>query len=75
VRAAPTSDSSSITPGRIGFGCYRVDDETPGHREALVAALDAGCTLIDTSTNYTDGRSSGRCWASSRRAIRNAARA
>jgi aryl-alcohol dehydrogenase-like predicted oxidoreductase len=43
--------------GRIGFGGYRVDDETPGHREALVAALEAGCTLIDTSTNYTDGRS------------------
>jgi aryl-alcohol dehydrogenase-like predicted oxidoreductase len=43
--------------GRIGFGGYRVDDRTAGHREALERALDAGCTLIDTSTNYTDGGS------------------
>jgi aryl-alcohol dehydrogenase-like predicted oxidoreductase len=42
---------------RVGFGGYRVDDRTPEHREALEAALDAGCTLIDTSTNYTDGGS------------------
>jgi aryl-alcohol dehydrogenase-like predicted oxidoreductase len=41
----------------VGFGCYRVDDETPEHRQALVSALLAGCTLIDTSTNYTDGGS------------------
>ncbi|HET8948801.1 MAG TPA: aldo/keto reductase, partial [Candidatus Polarisedimenticolia bacterium] len=43
--------------GRIGFGCYRVDDRTPAHRTALENALDAGCRLIDTSTNYTDGGS------------------
>jgi aryl-alcohol dehydrogenase-like predicted oxidoreductase len=43
--------------GRIGFGSYRVDDETPGHRRALRRALDNACTLIDTSTNYTDGGS------------------
>jgi len=48
---------TDLTVSRIGFGCYRVDDETPEHREALVNALEAGCTLIDTSTNYTDGRS------------------
>ncbi len=48
---------TGLTVSRIGFGCYRVDDETPEHREALVKALEAGCTLIDTSTNYTDGRS------------------
>jgi aryl-alcohol dehydrogenase-like predicted oxidoreductase len=42
---------------RLGFGCYRVDDETPAHREALEAALLSGCTLIDTSTNYADGAS------------------
>jgi uncharacterized protein YyaL (SSP411 family)/aryl-alcohol dehydrogenase-like predicted oxidoreductase len=46
-----------LTVSRIGFGCYRVDDETPEHREALVKALLLGCTLIDTSTNYTDGGS------------------
>ncbi len=49
--------STGLTVSRLGFGCYRVDDETPEHREALTAALQAGCTLIDTSTNYTDGRS------------------
>ena len=42
---------------RLGFGCYRVDDRTPAHRKALERALDAGCNLIDTSTNYTDGAS------------------
>ncbi len=42
---------------RIGFGCYRVDDETPDHRAALRLALESGCRLIDTSTNYTDGAS------------------
>ncbi len=42
---------------RLGFGCYRVDDETPDHREALIQALQGGCSLIDTSTNYMDGSS------------------
>jgi hypothetical protein len=46
-----------LTVSRIGFGSYRVDDATPDHRQALVAALAAGCNLIDTSTNYTDGGS------------------
>ena len=49
--------STGLTVSRLGFGGYRVDDETPAHREALIAALQAGCTLIDTSTNYTDGGS------------------
>ena len=48
---------TGLTVSRIGFGGYRVDDETPEHREALVNALEAGCNLIDTSTNYTDGDS------------------
>jgi aryl-alcohol dehydrogenase-like predicted oxidoreductase len=42
---------------RLGFGCYRVDDRTPAQRQALERALGAGCRLIDTSTNYTDGGS------------------
>jgi len=41
----------------LGFGAYRVDDETPEHRQALEKALGEGCNLIDTSTNYTDGAS------------------
>jgi uncharacterized protein YyaL (SSP411 family)/aryl-alcohol dehydrogenase-like predicted oxidoreductase len=48
---------TGLTVSRLGFGGYRVDDETPEHREALIAALAAGCNLIDTSTNYTDGGS------------------
>jgi len=48
---------AGLTVSHIGFGCYRVDDETPEHREALVKALEEGCILIDTSTNYTDGGS------------------
>jgi hypothetical protein len=49
--------NTGLTVSRIGFGSYRVDDATPGHREALEAALAAGCNLIDTSTNYADGGS------------------
>ena len=49
--------STGLTVSRLGFGGYRVDDETPEHAAALDAALDAGCNLIDTSTNYTDGAS------------------
>jgi uncharacterized protein len=48
---------TGLTVSRVGFGCYRVDDVTPEHREALEVALAAGCNLIDTSTNYTDGGS------------------
>ncbi|HET9317536.1 MAG TPA: aldo/keto reductase [Vicinamibacteria bacterium] len=48
---------SGLTVSRLGFGGYRVDDETPVHRAALVRALRAGCNLVDTSTNYTDGGS------------------
>ena len=49
--------SSGLLASRIGFGSYRVEDETPDHRQALQAALLSGCNLIDTSTNYTDGGS------------------
>lgn len=41
----------------VGFGCYRVDDRMPRHREALRRALLAGVNLVDTSTNYGDGHS------------------
>ena len=39
----------------VGFGCYRVGTHNAQHRAALSAALAAGCNVIDTSTNYTDG--------------------
>ena len=41
----------------VGFGCYRVDDRVPRHREALRLALLSGVNLVDTSTNYGDGHS------------------
>jgi len=52
--------ATGLNISKVGFGCYRVDDETPAHREALTRALRSGCNLIDTSTNYTDGASE-RC--------------
>lgn len=45
----------SVSP--IGFGGYRVRDDSPLHRRALADALRGGVNLIDTSTNYGDGRS------------------
>jgi hypothetical protein len=49
--------ATGLVCSRIGFGGYRVDDETPEHRSALEHALRGGCNLVDTSTNYTDGSS------------------
>ncbi len=49
--------TTGLTVCRVGFGGYRVDDETHDHREALERALTRGTNLIDTSTNYTDGGS------------------
>lgn len=43
--------------GHVGFGSYRVSIKSPEHRAALINALKAGCTLIDTSSNYTNGDS------------------
>jgi aryl-alcohol dehydrogenase-like predicted oxidoreductase len=52
--------TTGLTVSRLGFGGYRVDDETPEHAAALAGALAGGVNLIDTSTNYTDGGSE-RC--------------
>ena len=48
---------TGLTVSALGFGSYRVDTHHPEHRQALDAALAAGCNLLDTSTNYTDGES------------------
>jgi len=45
------------TTSVLGFGSYRVDDTIVEHQSALEKALQRGCNLIDTSTNYTDGNS------------------
>ena len=52
----PLSDTGLMVSA-IGFGCYRVDTADPEHLAALRYALQAGVNLIDTSANYTDGRS------------------
>lgn len=48
---------TGLSVSAIGFGGYRVDDAEPAHRAALELALRSGINLIDTSTNYTEGRS------------------
>lgn len=48
---------TGLTVSRAGFGGYRVSAEIAGHHAALRDALLWGINLIDTSTNYADGRS------------------
>jgi len=49
--------TTGLTVSRLGFGSYRVDLHTGEHRDALLAALERGVNLIDTSTNYGGGES------------------
>lgn len=42
---------------RFGFGGYRVDNRVNEHLNALTKAILNGITLIDTSTNYSEGGS------------------
>jgi len=39
----------------FAFGTYRITDQNPQHVQALREAIDAGITMIDTSSNYMDG--------------------
>jgi predicted aldo/keto reductase-like oxidoreductase len=43
--------------GKIGFGSYRISINSKEHELALINALKAGVSLIDTSANYTNGES------------------
>ncbi len=43
--------------GQVGFGSYRISKRSREHKLALLKALELGCPLIDTSSNYTDGES------------------
>lgn len=43
--------------GKVGFGSYRISIKSAEHKAALIAALQNGCSLIDTSANYTNGDS------------------
>jgi aryl-alcohol dehydrogenase-like predicted oxidoreductase len=40
---------------KFAFGTYRISDYNPQHIEALKEAIEAGITMIDTSSNYMDG--------------------
>ena len=41
----------------VGFGTYRTVDGNADHERALRHALEHGVPLIDTSSNYGNGRS------------------
>jgi len=41
----------------VGVGCYRFSIKSKEHEECLNKAIDLGCNLIDTSSNYTHGDS------------------
>lgn len=43
--------------GKVGFGGYRISAVSKDHITALKHALESGVTMIDTSSNYTDGES------------------
>lgn len=42
---------------KIGFGGYRIYDGVEEHYNSLQKAILSGITVIDTSANYSDGRS------------------
>lgn len=49
--------STGLTASRLGFGAYRTGMDEPEHRHAIMDALQGGCNVIDTSTNYMEGDS------------------
>ena len=48
---------TNLITSKIGYGTYRVHEQNESQAETLETAIDAGCNLIDTSSNYTDGGS------------------
>lgn len=42
---------------KVGYGAYRIERSSKAHVESLKYALDCGCNLIDTASNYTGGAS------------------
>ncbi len=48
---------TDLITSKIGYGTYRVHEQNEAHAETLEKAIQAGCNLIDTSSNYTDGGS------------------
>ena len=48
---------TDLITSKIGYGTYRIHDQDETQAETLESAIEAGCNLIDTSSNYTDGGS------------------
>ena len=48
---------TDLTTSKIGYGSYRVDHRFDKHTASLHKAIQVGCNLIDSSSNYTDGGS------------------
>ena len=48
---------TDLITSKIGYGTYRVHEQDETQAETLESAIEAGCNLIDTSSNYTDGGS------------------
>jgi aryl-alcohol dehydrogenase-like predicted oxidoreductase len=42
---------------KVGYGTYRVSIKSDTHYESLKYAIESGCSVIDTSSNYTNGDS------------------
>ena len=55
--AVRTLGKTGLRAAKIGYGAYRARADIQEHRQTLADALAAGCSLIDTSTNYSDGLS------------------
>jgi aryl-alcohol dehydrogenase-like predicted oxidoreductase len=47
--------------GQVGLGTYRLRNDRTEDASVVLGALDAGCTLIDTASNYGNEVLIGRC--------------
>jgi aryl-alcohol dehydrogenase-like predicted oxidoreductase len=52
-----TFGRTKLIISKIGFGTYRCLQNNDAHFQALQSAIQNGCNIIDTSANYTDGKS------------------
>jgi aryl-alcohol dehydrogenase-like predicted oxidoreductase len=50
-----TLGRTELTVSKMGFGTYRCHQNSEIHFEALKKAIEKGCNVIDTSSNYSDG--------------------
>ena len=48
---------TDLITSKVGYGSYRVHNQSEQHAATLKKAIETGCNLIDTSSNYTDGGS------------------